>query len=554
MRRKSDGVERWQTWWSLTRELYLGRHHSHGLPQTPAASIATGRGAMPQHDALLPDDVRKSLLPLLAQSLRDDSVEVADSAAIALGRSIPTREAAPILPHLIRNLAHPESSPQEAALLGLGLCGGAEAVAVLRGVALDRPEGRAACNASGPLDDTLRGLALLALGLAGTQDALSPIVTVATSATASRELAATAVLAMGLQQESAPAAIVTLSRMLDERGLDKIVRSQVPIAMARLPRAAARGMLPKLLEALADRRTPDEVARSAALAVGKLASIEDDEAVRTMMEVARRHSDAETREFALVALGRIGESGGGGGREATRTSLHAFLIDQLRHPERKSHQPWAALALGLVGRSDFEGPTATARLELSGRKLVETFEESKDPALQGALALALGLGRHGGSAPLLRARLVDSANPELRGQLALALGMLKDRESIEPMRALVTDPALPPTTRIDVARGLALLGDGGFEGQLVDLLANAGDSNSAIAYAKALGLVGGTEAATALRALAEDRNRPEIQRGFAVVALGLLAEKSALPWNVPYLVDANFTVPLRSFDAIAELL
>jgi len=122
------------------------------------------------------------------------------------------------------------------------------------------------------------------------------------------------------------------------------------------------------------------------------------------------------------------------------------------------------------------------------------------------------------------------------------------------MRALVTDPALPPTTRIDVARGLALLGDGGFEGQLVDLLANAGDSNSAIAYAKALGLVGGTEAATALRALAEDRNRPEIQRGFAVVALGLLAEKSALPWNVPYLVDANFTVPLRSFDAIAELL
>jgi HEAT repeat protein len=555
-RRKTSGDERWQSWWNLTRELYLGRHHSHALPQSPAVPIATGRGAVPKHDALLPDDVRKSLLPLLAQSLRDDSVEVADSAAIALGRSIPTREAAPILPHLIRNLAHPQSSPQEAALLGLGLCAGKDAVAVLRGVALDTAEGRAACGASGPLDDRLRGLSLLALGLAGTQDALSPIVTVATSATASRELAATAVVAMGLQQEAAPAAIVTLSRMLDERGLDRIVRAQVPIAMARLPRAAARGMLPKLLEVLSDKRAPDEVARSAALAVGKLASIEDGDAVRTMMEVARRHPDAETREFALVALGRIGEQpdAGAAGAEATRTSLHAFLVEQLRHPERRSHQPWAALALGLACRGDVEGKAAASRLELSGRKLMETFEEANDPALQGAIALALGLGRHSGGANLLRSRLAESANPELRGQIAVALGMLRDRDAIEPLRQLVTDPALPPASRIEVARGLALLGDSEFEGRLVELLASAGDSNSAIAYAKALGLVGGAAAAPALRAVAEDRSRPEIQRGFAVVAIGLLAEKSALPWNVRYLVDANFTVPLRSFDAIAELL
>lgn len=563
-RRKTTSTDRWETWWSLTRELYLGRHSAGARPTTLAFQLTNGRGTTPKSDSLLSDDVRKGLLPLLAQSLRDDSVEVADSAAIALGRTILAKDAGPILPHLIRNLAHSESSPQEAAILGLGLCGGTEAVAVLRAIALDESEGRSACGSSGPVDELLRGLATLALGLCGTQDALSPVVTLATSATASRELAATAVLAMGLQQEAAPAAIVTLSRMLDERGLDKAVRAQVPIAISRLPRSAARGLLPKLLETLADKRAPDELTRSAALAIGKLASIEDGDAVRVMMEVARRHSDAETREFALIALGRIGEqaveagaSGNAGvasGAEATRDSMQIFLVDQLCHPERKAQQPWAALALGLAGRNAGTGAAAIARSELSGRKLVELFEQTNDPSLQGATATAIALLRFDGGAAALRTRLADSRHPELRGQIAIALGMLRDRASIETLRDLVDDAALPPTTRIDVARGLALLGDSQFEGRLVELLANASDSNTAIAYSKALGLVGGSAAAAALRSIAEDKTRPEIQRGFAIVALGLLAEKSVLPWNVPYLVDANFTLPLRTFDAIADLL
>ena len=557
-RRATSSDDRWETWWSGTRELYLGRHgFANATPATraalyaggAAAPIAAGRG-----EGRLADDVRKSLLPLLAQALRDDSVEVADSAAIALGRSLAAPEVAPLLPHLARNLAHDESSPQEAAILALGMCGGADAVALLRSIALDTPEGRKACGATGPLDGLLRGLATLALGIAGTPDALSPIVTLATSATASRELAATAVVAMGLQREAAPAAIVTLSRLLDERELDRVVRAQVPIAMARLPASAARGMLPKLVATLADKKTPDEVARSAALALGQMATLEDGEAARTLMEAARRHGDAATREFALIALGRIGEQDGATRDAALRETIQSFLLDQVSRPERRMQQPWAALALGLAARGDAGSPQADARVAAAGARLLQTVEAARDPALLAATATALALMRFGAAAPALRARLRESAHPELRGQLALALGMLGDRESIEPLRALIADPALPPAQRVDVARGLALLGDAAFEKQLIGLLGDAPDSLSATAYAKALGLVGGRDAAPALRAMAEDRSLPEIQRGFAVVALGLLAEKRSLPWNVPYLVDSNFTLELRPLDAISDIL
>jgi hypothetical protein len=54
--------------------------------------------------------------------------------------------------------------------------------------------------------------------------------------------------------------------------------------------------------------------------------------------------------------------------------------------------------------------------------------------------------------------------------------------------------------------------------------------------------------------MAENTSLPELQRAFAVVAIGLLAEKTPLPWNVPFLVDANYTVPLRPLEEVLDIL
>jgi HEAT repeat protein len=552
-RRAPSTTDRWESWWLYTRELYLGRHNATAmLTSTPGA---LGRSNIGDGGVLLPDATRRELLPVLANALKDSSSEVADSAAIAIGRTVATSDAGPVIPLVVQNLAHPSRSPREAAVLGLGILGGPEAAEPLRQIALDTPEGRKLCDATGPLDDLLRGLAILALGFIGTEDSVAPLTTIATTPGTPSELQAAAVVALGLQRSAAPAAIASLARMLDERSLDRDVRAQIPIAIARLPSTSARGLLPKLLEKLADKRTGDEMTRSIVLALGHIATADDAEVLQALTDIGRKESDASTRQFALLALGRIFEQSAPGDAKAREATM-AFLLEQVRNPAQHSNRPWAALALGLAARGDASSTTAapSTQLTLAARKMIETFEDDSDPSLQGAIAIGLALMHAPAAAPVLRARLAETSNPGLRGHLATALGLLNDRQAIEPLRALLADPSLPPSSRIDVARGLALAGDSGFEARLLDLFAKADDLPSVTAYAKALGLAGSRASAQALRGMAENTSLPELQRAFAVVAIGLLAEKTPLPWNVPFLVDANYTVPLRPLEEVLDIL
>jgi HEAT repeat protein len=548
--------DRWEIWWSYTRELYLGRHVGAIRATTQLGGTQPRLAADASH--VHPDDVRHDLLPLLADALRDRSAEVADSAAIALGRAVDERESAPVVPSLTRNLAHPARSPQQAAAIALGIVGGADATQHLAAIALDNAEGRKLCGATGSIDEMLRGLAVLSLGMIGTRESMAPLVTLATTSTTSRELAAAAVLGLGLQNEAAPAAATTLASLLDERTLDREVRAQVPIAVARLPATASRSLLPRLVAALSDKRTSNELARSLAIAIGHVATPDDGDVVRALTDVARRHDDQATRQFAMLAIGRVFERNVVEDKDAARTRDAAldFLVEQVRKPEQRAARPWAALAVGLFGRGDptFGTSTPSSALALAARRLVEAFDGESDPSVQGAFAIGLGLLRAPGSAPLLRTRLEETSHPGLRGHLATALGLLNDGASIEPLRKLLADPSLPPSTRIDVARGLALAGDKEFESRLIALFSGASDVPSAIAYAKALGLVGGAASAGSLRKMVENESLPELQRSFAVVALGLLSERTPLPWNVRYLVDANYTVPLRPLEEVLDLL
>jgi len=354
-------------------------------------------------------------------------------------------------------------------------------------------------------------------------------------------------------------------KLLDDRSLDREVRAQVPIALARLPGTAARAALPKLVQLLGDKMTSDVLARSAAIALGRIATVEDGEVVDLLLIVTKQDEDFATRQFALLALGRLHERA----RESTDRSaltaevtakrtlaVQAFLIEQMRHPTHKSLEPYAALALGMFARGGetFDAATPSPTLVATRKALADAFTDEADPSVAGAIAIATGLAGASEVAPLLLRELGQTANPTLRGHLAVALGLLKEPAAKAPLTKLLADPALPPAARIDVARGLAMVGDPDLEERLIALLKQSGDTPSAIAYSKALGIVGSDRAAASLVALVQDRTAPALQRAFAVVALGLIGEKTALPWNVPYLVDANYTVPLRALDEIADIL
>ena len=76
--------------------------------------------------------------------------------------------------------------------------------------------------------------------------------------------------------------------------------------------------------------------------------------------------------------------------------------------------------------------------------------------------------------------------------------------------------------------------------------------------AQAVGLVGDRSAVKPLLDILGNKSKQPLQRGFAEIALGILAEKSSLPWNVVFAVDAKTGQPPTSkistaADSAAEL-
>jgi HEAT repeat protein len=560
-RKTAPDLDRWEAWWYFQREAYLPRHTvgRNERPVTSAAGSVVGRTAPdPAPDSpLLPEDARSLVLPVLVGALKDSSSEVVDAAAIALGRSVEPAASGPFLDPLQKTVAHKVRSPQQAATLALGMIEAPEGAAVLREIVQDTPAGRGVCGATGPIDDLLRGLAALALGFSDERASVGVLAAIARAGDSSRDLAASAVLGLGLHKKQSAFATIELVKLLEEPGLDRDVRAQVPIALQRLD--GARALLPKMLELYRERRTPNDVARSLAIALGNVAQPDEAEIVDALLYSSRFHDDATTRHFALLALGRLYERAGPLSKEAEvlRTKVHGELLKEARDPQRRSTRPFAALALALIGRGErlaSPGSVPSAQTEASIRCFEQGFVGESEASLEGAFAISLGLIGATGSAKSMRAALDDTQIAALRGHLATALALLHDVDAIPRLRLLLEDRSVAPGLRIDVARALGMLGDKEFEPRLIELLGEAEDIPRAAAYAKALGLLGGRRSVEALVGMAQRHDVPTQRRSFAVVALGLLAEKSEQPWNVRYLIDANFTTPLRPLQEVFDIL
>ncbi|MBM4016366.1 MAG: HEAT repeat domain-containing protein [Planctomycetes bacterium] len=553
-------LDRWEAWWYFQRESYLPRHTVGRMStQTGAAGFLTGRGDAPDGDSspLLQADARHRVLAALIPLLGDGSTEVVDAAAIALGRSVPTEMAGPFLAPLTRTLAHAERTPRQAAAIALGILGGPEAAELLREIAADTPRGRKVCDATGPIDDLLRGLAVLALGLTDQAGNIAPLVALAREPAGDREIAASAVLALGLHAGQAPHALTELQKLLGDDSLDREVRAQVPIALQRLP--GGRALLPRFVVMLADKGTCNEVARSLAIALGALSRPEEAEALAELRRAGKEHSDSLTRHLAMLSLGRVFERAGALNEagKTVRREVQEWLLAEVRDPTRGANRPFAALALGLAGRGDRLASSdgrVSAATQRTAALLDEELDATRDPSLQGALAIALALMDGAGCGPKLAGKLTAGGNPVLQGHLATACAIADATSAVPTLRKLLVDGSTHPAVRIDVARALGLLADRSLEPELIDAIAAVEDLPRAAAFAKALGLLGGKAAIDPLLELANREQLPEYRRAFAVVALGLLAEKSELPWNSRYLIDANFTTLLRPLQEVFDIL
>jgi Ca-activated chloride channel family protein len=542
-RNSGEGFERWEFWWEHNKDPFLASDAAHAASAPPDAQIVA----------------------TLLAALDDPDSDVVDSAALALARATRGADAdGSVRAALTKTLRHPGKTAREAATLALGVLGRPESIPLLRELLGDTDAGRALTNRSDAVESMVRAFAAASLGMLRAAEAAPDLKAVVQSPdSVDASLKQMALLALGMVPdaagESVEERIAFLLDRMGDRSLYALVSAQAPIALCRLAKidgahaAAVHAVLAtRLLPALRDENTSNDVRRSLAIAVGRIATIEDDDALRILVETIQRAKDDPTRHFAIHALAEIGARDREPERHAAAHALlKARLDEELAGSNHVTHLPHAALALGVYFRNDRLPAEARAGCV---RRLAEVFDATSNPSWQGAIAVALGLLDAKSEAARLWKRYEESNDQPLKGYIAISLGLMHDSRRANELRDEIQKKGLDPKFRLQLARSLGLMADARSLPVLIACLQKGETIAESSSAAQAVGRFGEPDAAPPLLAIVNDPSKPPLQRAFAEVALGLLLSQERLPWPAEFSVDSNYRAKLGALAEILDML
>lgn len=546
--RKAAGPDytEWDTWWEVNKDAFLDLRARLG-------SRRSVTGVETQDDSSVRPafiEVKDVVVPLLREQLSDPDTDVVDSAVLALARITPAAEQALVLPDVMKTLGHDDATVRRAALVALGVLGAKESLPILRGVLDDDAQGRKAMKVTGHIQEAERATAAIALGLIGDAGAIDALKRVALDER-DIDLRASAILALGLFETDRTTCVAVLDEILKDTRADDRVRAQVPIALSRLGDDAMT-LVPALLQTAKSKKSKNYLRQSCVIALGKLASAEDAEVVDALCDIATRDTDNGASHFAFIALGEIG---GRAAPEAERTAkalapLARFFAQNVTRPPKKDVLPFAATGAALFAR---HLPAAHDSRMLLGKKLREAFADTRQPLHRSALAVSLGLMEETAAAPMLLTEFESSGDRLVKGYLGLALGLLRSDAATTVLKRELDDDN-DPGFRVQLATALGLMGDPEVSDRLVADFRDAKTLYATSSIAKALGHVGDRGAVKPLTQFVGEKKRVALARGFACVALGLLCEKSKLPWNERLAAGSNYLTGLGSQAELLDIL
>ncbi len=549
-----DRLGMWETWWEHNDDRLLNIKANWARGNRPASvtstlGVLTARGRRTMTTDAPPEWlVREKLMPLLSDLLEQEDEPLLLSAALmTLGRATPAGESRRVRPAMTEALAHDVRSVRATAALALGILGDAESAPLLRSLALDEPQGRLAVG-GGSVDWLVRSVSALSLGLIGADDDIDVLIEVFEAAgPTDRDLRIAALVALGLMDGARKqTASEYLSGLLTDRHLDATVASYVPLSLARLGDPAT---VPVLVSLLQDDDTHSLLLQSAAIALGRLVRADDSKSLRTLIELSREGRDEHARNFATIALGRIGARATAGTQQGTPpTSLIAFFKDELKDPSHFTGRSWTAIGAGLFSRE-----SALASTELM-EPLRRAYRHESDPNHKSAFAMALGLSRAVGAGPEILDDLRDRKDETFRGYAAMSLGLLQHLEAMGDLSEIALSRSASPDFRRQAATGQALMG--GREGlsELIEQLARDETTQGRAAATRALAVAGDWTSVPALLAIAESESESVASRAFACVALGLVCERSLMPWNLRLSEDHNYIASTSIMELVLSVL
>ncbi len=569
-----EDFSRWEYWWEFNKDRFLGLKDALYQPAVISGSLEYWLGPrrdVPGQDLLRPSDdlLRQRVLPALKRALDGtDDRDIASACMLAMAKARLEPEGFRLHEVLLPRLQSRDQEIRETAALALGIASldRAEHVDALVALASDSAAGRRLSDRA-EVHDRSRAFAAYALGLLARGTAnpavkqqalltLRPLVLDAQPG--SWDLRIAAIHGLGLLAPGSSPAEETIRReavaCLEEYYLrplgvgEQILQAHCPIAIARLlgPDHQDAGRFRSLFAdelrgRLAAERRNDHLAQSCAQALGELCRpFEDDGSAdaahsQLLLQTWREHRDAQTRAFALMALGHIG------GAQNRTALLQAF-----ERGNKALEKGWAALAIGVLGHTRLRTAKAAGRAmdpdRPAGDALLAALQQQKTPSAIGGIALGLGLLGHRDAAPHLRELLRRTqSQDELAGHIAVGLGLLGDAGAVEPLRDLTRQSVRRPDRLRQTAVALGRLGDRSVAEDLHRMLAD-GDLNLArlAAVASALALIGDRRSIEPLTVLLQDSNLTPLSRAFAAVALGGIADRLPLPWNAPIGANANY--------------
>jgi hypothetical protein len=500
----------------------------------------------------------------------------------------------------------------ETAALALGILGNSSKNNVDRLVDLmtDTPKGREDRGSAGDgVPTRTRTFAAYGLGLVGYRttavDVRTRIVqTFADSLAAAeragvQDLAAGIVISMGLVpldpsgeifkgeiDLAAPGAVDTLEKQIalllavyGTDRLDRYMRAHVPTALVRLVATLdGRGMdehrreLKKLvaetllvaLDPRKGRGYEEEIQQSVCLALGLLGDCDDDEIdqeIRKVLLEAHKDQQRQAKNFSLIALGKIGARDGeefqpagddpaaapvpSENPGAARDEIAKHLLSRLSSG-KSGEEHWAGLGIGVLAWNLREQKLSVDKGTLL--PLLAALDKSKAVEDIGAFSISNGIAGNPESRPRLRELLAKTSDPIGRGYVALALGLLDAQDALEEIKAIVEQSEYKPDLLKQAAIALGLLGDKNTVMQLVGMLGEAKSLATQASLASALGFIGDKRSVVPLVEMLEDSTMTPTARGFAAVALGIVADKEPLPWNSKIAVDLNYRASLPTLN------
>ncbi|MEM7203887.1 MAG: HEAT repeat domain-containing protein [Planctomycetota bacterium] len=541
-------LSRWQLWWEYNKEQYLRRLPGDGDDAGTALS----------------EELKAEIiLPPLVEALESTrNRDITTACLVAIAKIGVDHRSKPILPMLAERLRRGDQEIRETAALALGITERADALAPLRALVLDQPEGRRLLGKA-KVDDRTRAFAAFGLGLVaqGQDDADVKAVVLETLQTVleakqekSRDVQVAALNGLRLlRPETVPGsrgkrlmwqALEAITRF-ERRQLGKArqeVQAHAATAIARLLGRGTDADHERYKKAFAERvlgRSEDHqsMPRSAALALGRL--VEPDDAgcdgvcVAALQRAVTQASDHQVRSFAMIALAQIG------GDAAEETLTRTFR--RAKGPT----QAWAALACGVLAhhadktRRDNRNETAADRV---GRLLHRHLSRAGNPDVRSAIAVGLGLAGYTPASKDLRKLLKRYRKyQELGGYLCIGLALMDDVKATPLLEAILDDSRHRPLLMAQAARALARLQQRDAAATLHRMLHRKDHSALALSGAAiALGMVGDAGSVAPLLKILRDKSEPKLVRAFAAAALGALADNDRLPWNAHLAQDINY--------------